>query len=443
MDGGDELEPPLDVPLNAVIQVFVNACKKAKPDVQRDSVYVEAFSSAYRVTRAAYGYFGVFTVIGSECEMLEFLSNQILAREMIDQYIAERGAKATPVARKNLLINVHHSVQKIVRPIVASTWRSSFASVEIMKASFELSVKASLRLVLDKEAEIRAFLMERVRALVDPYMAELHSKTCLPLLNCCFAASVEAYEQALTGFHREMHKVLGSIEFYPDTQAKEVLRLEELVEQTGAGPLANSQRVLWRMHTSDLAEVQDTLQQAGISGYDLYIRSMDDLKGLLQNALHTFHKLSQLPANAKPPSSPSVGTAGMIIPPLPPSSVPAAIAPAPAVKRPLIEVLNEVIAKLTADAKISLQAGLVTFLEHAVECKVQEMMVAPCYEVALSAQRLVTRETQLMINLNSLGEQLVRDLVHQHLLALLSDLSAEASSRLNMAAVQLMGDVTD
>jgi hypothetical protein len=106
----------------------------------------------------------------------------------------------------------------------------------------------------------------------------------------------------------------------------------------------------------------------------------------------------------------------------------------------LSEVLNEVMSRLTADAKLSLQRGLVTFLCQAAESRVQEMMVAPCYEVALSAHHLITRETQLMINLNSLGEQMVRDLVAAHVATLTSDLTAEASSRLNMIAVQLVGD---
>ncbi len=132
----------------------------------------------------------------------------------------------------------------------------------------------------------------------------------------------------------------------------------------------------------------------------------------------------------------------MIIPPLPPSSVPAPIYVAPPVKRLLVEVLNDVMSRLTADAKASLQRVLSTFLLRALESKVQENMVAPSYEVSLSAHKLVTRETQLMINLNSLGESMVRDLARQHVLALMGDLTAEASSRLNMVAVQLIGDTT-
>jgi len=66
----------------------MNACKRSQPEPQSDEVYNEAFLSAYRVTRASYGYFGVFSRFGTESEMLEQLTYAVLNREILDDHIA-------------------------------------------------------------------------------------------------------------------------------------------------------------------------------------------------------------------------------------------------------------------------------------------------------------------------------------------------------------------
>jgi hypothetical protein len=66
----------------------MNACRRTLPEQSLEEVYNEAFLRAFRVTRASYGYFGIFTIAGTEIEMLELLTNEVLHREILDDHLA-------------------------------------------------------------------------------------------------------------------------------------------------------------------------------------------------------------------------------------------------------------------------------------------------------------------------------------------------------------------
>jgi hypothetical protein len=66
----------------------MNACRRTLPEQSLEPVYNEAFLRAFRVTRASYGYFGIFSIAGTEIEMLELLTNEVLHREILDDHLA-------------------------------------------------------------------------------------------------------------------------------------------------------------------------------------------------------------------------------------------------------------------------------------------------------------------------------------------------------------------
>ena len=66
----------------------MNASRRTLPEQSIEAVYNEAFLRAYRVTRASYGYFGIFRITGNEVEMLELLTNEVLNREILDDHLA-------------------------------------------------------------------------------------------------------------------------------------------------------------------------------------------------------------------------------------------------------------------------------------------------------------------------------------------------------------------
>lgn len=469
------------------LEVFMNTCKKVRPEPLKDTVYHVAFKSAFRQTKAAYGYFGVCFVFGTEVEMLEHLTNQILAREILDEYIIEcakvqmaKNGNHNPHSSQNvatsgnstskaLVLNVHQSVQRIVKPIVQSTWRECFNAADGLRPSYELTVKASLRMLLDKEKEIRDVVEPRIIELVNPFLHDFNQDICDPIMEACLSDITNAYEQALCGFHAELLSLINTTS--PLTADKVRPALQELsmaVEQGSTGPLSRSQKILWRMHTEHLIDVQDIFELSAMAGYDVYSAVLDDLKLLLQNSINTFSKAA-FPTAAEP-----VGTlrrsinperAGIIaataiqeaetgsvqrvrkslvkhsetgivtnfeIPPPPPVGSGHSID-----KVSLVRLLDNVILRLGIDAKATFQSCVVSLLADAMEAKVQETMLAPVADIVLMAQSLVTREAQLLVNLQSIGEEIVRSLVRDFICSVTANSVAESSDRIDLQVEQL------
>ena len=50
-------------------KIFQNACRKANPPVHEDPVISKAFRLAYRATRYSYGYYGWWSITGTETEV--------------------------------------------------------------------------------------------------------------------------------------------------------------------------------------------------------------------------------------------------------------------------------------------------------------------------------------------------------------------------------------
>jgi hypothetical protein len=286
-------------------QVFMNACKKAKPEPIKDPVYENTFRAAFSATKAAYGYFGMSFIFGTECEMLEHLTNQILSREILDDLILERAKSQPATNAKNTALEVHRQVQKIVKPIIAHAWDNCFAAVRVLKAPFELSVKASMKQLLQKEGEVKSLLEPKIREIVLPHLSEIDNTICAPVLEGCFEPMLQAYEQAVEGLQVELCMLVHTVEPTVEAVAAAQAALQLAVEQgsiTSTSSLAESQKLLWTMHTEDLLDLQEIFEISGLAGFDVYSNALDDLRVLTQNALYTFGKMA-VPTNVGTHSS--------------------------------------------------------------------------------------------------------------------------------------------
>ena len=282
----------------------MNACKKAKPEPLKEAIYTSTFRTAFSATKAAYGYYGVCYIFGSEVEMLEHLTKQILNREILDEYIIEYMKKTTH-PNKTILLDIHRHVQKIILPIIQVSWNNCYNAIRVLKAPFELSVKASLRQLLQKETEIRQLLEPKLREIVVPYLSELDELICMPILHSCCEPMLQSYERALQGLYMELLRLCHSVEPFVHTVRTAQLALLYNIDTgcvSSTSPLAASQRVLWTMHTEDLIDLQEVFEVSGITGFDVYSTALDDLKQLTQNALYTFGAI------AIPTSSTSSGS---------------------------------------------------------------------------------------------------------------------------------------
>lgn len=412
----------------------MNACKKSYPQTSRDSVINEAFKQAFRATSAAYGYFGVFHRIGTEVEMLEYLTNDILSREYLNDYVVEKTKNANPAKKREVMYKVRKSVQTIVRPGVVATWRGNKTAADVMKSSFELAVKTRLRFILDKEAEVKEYLDAGVENIVQPFLNELNDNICSNVLKYCLEPIIQAFEQCLLGFHAEVVDLTHLLEIYPERFHAEIFKLEVSFEQMSRGFLTKSQKILWQMYTTDLTPLQSIFESSNLTTYDVYLSVMDDIHTILHNAVHTLSVLCeptiQIMIDRKTQKTNKTASAA------------SAASTSSKSHTRIAENLNEIITKLNTDCKLVLNNRLCSLLTDSMEALVQEMIIAPSFELALQAKHLVSdKDMDQMILLHSLVETMVRDKLSEFLNDLLADVVAEAANRFNLITVQLIIDV--
>ena len=181
------------------------------------------------------------------------------------------------------------------------------------------------------------------------------------------------------------------------------------------GPLENAQKALWKMFTEDLSAVHEFLETVGVTGYNIYCGAMDDLRALLRNAFFTFQEMVKqeymLTGSVR---------VERVSPP-----------------RHVVEVLNDTISKVNADAKIFYRKTILNVLHDLVESSVQEMLFPSVYELMIQAKPLVPKPLTGTLNVNFVGERMTESLIERFLTAVAENLLVDASSRFNMVALQV------
>jgi hypothetical protein len=286
-----------------------------------------------------------------------------------------------------------------------------------MKNSLEISIKANLRTLLDKESEIKSFLRMKIINIVDVHLEEFKIKICLPLLDTCYENIVLSYEQCLIGFHKEIlnHFNINKKDY---TIFKEDLKkFKNYIEYINSSILLKSKKILIKTYTIDLIPVQDIFKSSGMTFYNIYY-IIDKLRVLMRNSIHTFDKLYF-------PDGDLISTT--------------------TTTSSFNEVLNTVISRLTSDLKNSIHETLLEIVTNAMESKIQELLILPSYEPIYEYAKHIlynnNNNNNQLINLKTFGITMIREAIKSFLTSLIGDLHAEASSRLNLVAVQLLNSV--
>jgi hypothetical protein len=250
---------------------------------------------------------------------------------------------------------------------------------------------------------------------------------------------VTAHEQAIFGFTKEMRDIINNMEMYPDSfaLAEELSRFEAAVEKGGtSGPLLLAQKALWAMNNSKLIEINELLENAGISSYDIYLNSMQELRKLLVNAIFTFgYELSTKTKEADEKNLINKNEDLTVV-----INVDLVQEEIASRRKRTKDVLHDVISRLTFDCKLDVQMIFIRLLTDSLESMIQEMVIAPSYEVVLSAEKIIQKDMKQYFNLSYTGENMVRQFFHDFIVSFVQNFSSEASSRLNIVAVQLLSD---
>jgi hypothetical protein len=379
-------------------------------------------------------FFGVSAVFGTMPEMLESLVTQLLHREVLESYIMDHASSSSQSSdtahSKALQKSVQQYVQKIVRPMVTKTWSNVYRTASEMRGGYELQVKTSLGLIMKKEDEVIALLDKRIQRIVHPFFEELETTVCVPVLSCCFEDIVQSYAQSLIGMHDCFLRLIitpRSNQLSLQSISAELQSLESVIESTiSCSPLTTSQRLLWTMQQQDVSDIQEILDASGMLPQDIYSDVMIALKHLCHNANYTL-RMTLSTAEATESNIKVDGNDELIIQTTVSRSM-------------LLEKLSAVVLQMEHDATESLHQVVSQLLKHSVESTVQESMIAPCYEEVLSAKQLIGRDVEHLINLNMVGEELVRGQVDVFINTVISDQMKDARARLRQISSTLCNE---
>ena len=183
------------------MRIFNSNCNKAKAPRNPDQVLSAAFDGAYRAVRWNYGFYGWYSVTGTEGETLAGLCCDILDRELINDVIYNIPAGPQ---RGTAISIVRKTVDTAVMAAVTAAWNSCAAACEGLRATLETTVKAMLTPVFEQEVAIKEKIVSSISNTVNPFLSDVGGRVCRPLLKIASNSITKAFCAAVKGYHSHM-----------------------------------------------------------------------------------------------------------------------------------------------------------------------------------------------------------------------------------------------
>mmetsp|Transcript_17722 Transcript_17722/g.26221 ORF Transcript_17722/g.26221 Transcript_17722/m.26221 type:complete len:555 (-) Transcript_17722:206-1870(-) len=359
------------------LKVFNNACRKAKPPVNDNPLIATAFRGALKAVRWAYGFYGWYSITGTEAEMLGGLCSDILNRELIDDviYNIPAGPQRNAVAGM-----VRKTVDTTVVAAVSAAWNSSVAACESLQDTLKSTASSLLTPLFEQEVALKAKIVDTVSGTVNPFLEDVGGRICRPIVRICSTPITKAYIAAINGLSTFMKKQISDGAFDKDSFDHNISWAHRSVEYWWSGPLEETNRLCWKLYTSDLGEVAAFLS-GGFTAYSLYSDALDAIRDLTHRAIHKFETL--------------VREAGTFT--------------------NMDAVLNDVLSKMVHDAKLSVKNVLNSILGGTLQEPLESGVISPCLELTKPIQDVIDSipvpGLSDLFNLTSLVENCLGEIV--------------------------------
>lgn len=385
------------------MRVFNNACSKASPPTNKDVVLAAAFEGAYRAVRWNYGFYGWYTVSGTEAETLGGLCSDILNRELINDVLYS--IPAGP--QKNTAVSiVRKTVDTAVVAAVAACWSASVAACEGLRATLETTVKGLLTPVFEQEVVIKEKIVSSISGTVNPFLADVGGRVCRPLLKIASSAITKSFCAAIKGYALKMRDKIEHGQFAEASFASNIKWADREIEYWWSGPLEEANRICWSIYTSDLVEVAALFSSGGFTPYSVYSDALESIRDLTHRA---HFKFSTRVLEA--------GYAGQEA------------------------ILNEVLADMVHDAKIAENAILNSILNSILQPSVESNVIVPCGELVQPVQDAIDAiplpGLSDLFNLPNLVEEVVTTIVEGGVSAIIEAASGEVNSQIDFAGSEI------
>lgn len=381
-------------------RVFENACRKADPPKNEDIVIHEAFVNTLRIVRWFYGYWGWYSVDGTEAESLGFFCSEVLDRELINQVIYD--IPSGP-ARGAIVRLVRSTVNTNVVAAVGAAWNAGVAACQGLRGTLESAVKSLLDPIFEQEVSLKAQVVDKVGAVVNPFMEDAGGRICQPVFRVCSSDITKSYVSAIGELHAFMKDKMSGGELDADKFAHTMKYAHWYMDYWWSGPIHKTNQVVWKIYTSDLTEIAGYFS-GGFSAYSLYSDTLDAVRDLAHRALYSFEAAAKTSDYTN-----------------------------------LEAIWADTGSKMVHDAKLSEKALLVAVLTAILQPMIEENVIKPCVELVAPIQDVINAipvpGLSDLFNLSDMVEECLGSIVDNGLAALTEGASGEV-----VALIQNQGD---
>jgi hypothetical protein len=358
----------------------------------------KAFKAAYRAVRWHYGYWGWYSITGTEAETLGGLCSDILNREVINDIIYN--IPAGP--QRNFTVSMlRKTVDASVVAAVGAAWNASVQACEALRGTLESTVKGLLNPIFEQEVKIKTQITDKVGAKINPFLEENGKTVCRPVLKAATSGVTKCFCAAIGGLNTFMLKQINDGSFNKENFDYNIKWAHRSVEYWYSGPLEESNRIAWNIYTSDLGAVA-ALFTGGFTSYSLYSDVLDAVRDLTHRAIHQFEEVAREQD-----------------------------------LNDLSTVLSQVLSKMVHDAKLSETSILESILNGVLRSPLESTVINPCLELVQPIQDVIDAipvpGLSDLFNLSSLVEEVLGSIVDNAISAIVAGSVGDINQQIDAA----------
>jgi len=196
-----------------------------------------------------------------------------------------------PGATKSISIDViQKTVGSSVKAACSSAWISSSTTVRNQSGSIKEMAFKVLGPIIEKQMDVKERVVEKVGALVHPFLSNKVSSTLRPLLDIIIAPMVDAFVLMSEGVHRHFRDKINAHEFSGANFAASIDQ-SMFIMDSWSGPLHKAYELIWKLSDKDLTKVASLFSSA-VTPHTVYCIIREKLNILARRAIYTFSKLA-------------------------------------------------------------------------------------------------------------------------------------------------------
>lgn len=382
------------------LSVFEKCCYKSRPPRDEDDCIADAFDVALRNTRWRCWVWGWYSDAGAEAERLGEFILDVLDRDILNEII---GGIAEGPAKALTIDLIRKTIGTSVKAACSTAWTTSASAIRGVSGKIQSQVKDMIAPIIEKQNELKDKIVEKISGKINPFLSDKGAALLRPVLNVVFKPVINSFANTAKNFHALLSAKINEKEF-ADNFDSALSRCDWQLDWY-SGPNHSAYYLVWKMYTSDMAELLSILS-GGITPSTIYNIIMDKIRLLLRRGIYTFGKL----AKSVNPSE-------------------------------YLSVLSHVMGLFFHDVYLFIKDTVLTVLKSILDGPIQENVVTPCQELISPIQEIVDAipipGLSTLLDLPTLLGDVVGSIEDEALNALVSGSLGDIKTTLTSASLEI------